>query len=119
MGVPIPYDKTFAPVYLGNKDTVAFGQAPIGQGTLQPVPAGSTDGTPIGTPPTGSYQGVRLYLPSGASVQYALAASQPGSAPTYTVTVTNAGNGSFVDEPLSGLQMFIIAISGSPLFRWI
>ncbi len=89
-----------------------------GAGALSAVPAGSTNGTPLGTRPA-SAGGVRLYLPPNTSVTYTIAAAQPTSAPavTFETPVSNlAGNW---DEPLSGQSLYVVATVGSPLWRWI
>lgn len=88
-----------------------------GVGALTAVPAGSTNGTPIGTPPANAV-GVRLYLPANASVTFTIAASQPGAAPTNTFTVSNSATGPNWDESLNGVNLYITAITGTPLFRW-
>ncbi len=88
-----------------------------GLGSLAAVPAGSTNGTPIGAPPAGA-SGVRLYLPGGASVSFTIASAQPASAPANTFTVSNSSTGPNWDEPLNGQNLYITAIAGAPLFRW-
>jgi hypothetical protein len=90
-----------------------------GVGALQSVPAGSTDGTPLGTMPS-SAVGARFYLGSGDSVTFTIASSQPGSAPTVTYTLSGAsgGTGPNWDENLNGQMIYITASSGSPKFRW-
>lgn len=83
------------------------------------VPAGSTNGTLIGTAPAGA-QAVRLFLPSASdNVTFVLAASQPASAPSPTVTVAGVTGGASWTEPLNGLDPYITATTGSPLFRFI
>jgi hypothetical protein len=94
--------------------------APNGLGALTAVPAGSTNGTALGTPPTGK-RGARLYVPPGASISFGIAAAQPGSAPT-TITVANPSTNTVPanwDEDLAGTQMiYVTALTGTPLFRW-
>jgi hypothetical protein len=93
------------------------GSSAGGIGAMAPVPAGSTDGTSLGSPPANT-TGVRFYLPPNSSVSYTIAAAQPGAAPTSVFTTplsTISGNW---DEPLSGQSVFVTAIVGSPLFRW-
>ena len=88
-----------------------------GLGALTAVPAGSTNGTALGTMPAGA-QGARLYLPTGASITFAVASAAPSSAPT-TFTISASTTGPNWDENLSGGQMiYVTAVSGSPLFRW-
>lgn len=89
----------------------------VGLGSLSAVPAGSTNGTAIGTPPAGAV-GCRIYLPSGSSVTFTVAASAPVSAPTNVFTISQATTGPNWDENLSGQNLYITAIVGSPLFRW-
>jgi hypothetical protein len=88
-----------------------------GVGALTAVPAGSTNGTALGTLPA-TAKGARLYLPTGASVTYTIAASAPGSAPSATFTVSASTTGPNWDEDLSGQMIYVTAVSGSPLFRW-
>lgn len=64
---------------------------PAGQGGITAVPAGTPNGTPLGTMPSGAV-GVRLYLGSSDSVTFAIATAQPGSAPSPTVTISGANN---------------------------
>lgn len=88
-----------------------------GIGSLTAVPAGTTNGTPIGTPPAGAV-GVRIYLPTNASVTFTVAGAQPGGAPTNTFTVSNSTTGPNWDESLNGQNLYITATTGAPLFRW-
>lgn len=88
-----------------------------GIGSLTVVPGGSPNGTPIGTPPAGAV-GVRIYLPANASVTFTVASSQPLSPPANTFTVSNSTTGPNWDESLNGQNLYITAISGTPLFRW-
>jgi hypothetical protein len=98
--------------------TILANNPSTGLGPLTAVPAGSTNGTALGTPPAGTV-GVRLYLPAGASVTFTIAASQPASAPAVTFTVSQSGTGPNWDEALSaGEMIYVTATSGSPLFRW-
>lgn len=91
---------------------------PSGQGALTTVPAGTTNGAPLGTMPAGSI-GARFYLGSSDSITFAIASSQPSSAPSPTVTISGA-NGQGWDEPLGlGAMIYVTAITGSPVFRWI
>ena len=112
----------------GSGGTVAQGAAgsspwpvtttPAGLGAMQAVPAGSTNGTALGTPPAGS-RGARLYLPPGASVTFTMASAAPASPPAVTFMVSQAGTGPNWDEDLAGGQMiYVTAMAGSPLFRW-
>ena len=96
---------------------VASTRGVAGLGALTAVPAGSTNGTALGTMPAGA-QGARLYLPTGASITFAVASAAPSSAPT-TFTVSASTTGPNWDENLSGGQMiYVTAVTGSPLFRW-
>jgi len=89
-----------------------------GLGPLTAVPAGSGNGTALGTPPAGMV-GARLYLPAGASVTFTIAGSQPIGAPSATFTASQSGTGPNWDEALAGGQMiYVTATSGAPLFRW-
>lgn len=62
--------------------------APVGVGGMQPIPAGTTNGTAIGTCPANS-QGVQMYVPGGKTLIYTIATSPPGSPPASTVTIAN------------------------------
>jgi hypothetical protein len=93
------------------------GSTQYGLGNLSAVPAGTTNGTPIGTPPD-NYQGVRIYLPTSSSVTFTIASAQPQSAPTYTFTISDVVSGTHWDENLAGQNVYVTATSGSPLFRW-
>ena len=93
-------------------------QGTSGLGALAAVPSGSTDGTALGSMPSGAV-GARIYLPTGASVTFTVAGSQPGSAPSATFTASASVTGPNWDENLAGGQMiYVTAITGSPLFRW-
>ena len=89
-----------------------------GIGALSAVPAGGTNGTPLGTPPS-AMSGVRFYLPPNSSVTYAVAPAQPSAAPSPTFTTPVSSVASNWDEPLSGQIIYVTAITGSPLFRWL
>lgn len=98
--------------------TVFANNPSTGVGALLPVPAGTTSGTALGVMPVGAV-GVRLYLPSGASVSFTIAAAPPSGAPASVFTASQAGTGPNWDEALAGGQMiYVTALSGSPLFRW-
>lgn len=91
-------------------------QSNAGVGAMTAVPSGTTNGTAIGTCASTS-SGVRIYLPTGASVTFTIAASQPGSAPSATFTVSASTTGPNWDENLNGQQIYVTATAGSPLFR--
>jgi hypothetical protein len=98
--------------------TVLANNPSTGLGALTAVPAGSTNGTALGSMPVGAV-GVRLYLPAGASVSFTVAAAQPAGAPVAVFTASQSGTGPNWDEALTGGQMiYVTATSGSPLFRW-
>jgi len=98
--------------------TILANNPSTGLGALTAVPAGSTNGTALGTPPLGAV-GMRFYLPAGAAVTFTIAATAPGSAPANTFTVSQSGTGPNWDEALSGGEMiYVTATTGSPLFRW-
>ena len=89
-----------------------------GMGALQYVPAGTANGTALGTLPSGAV-GARFYLPTGCSVTFTVINTQPTSPPAALFTISQAGSGPNWDEALSGGQMiYVTAISGTPLFRW-
>lgn len=89
-----------------------------GLGAIALVPAGTTNGTPLGSLPTGA-RGARLYLPTGTAITFTIASAQPGSAPSAVFTITAATTGPNWDEALAGGQMiYVTATTGAPLFRW-
>lgn len=89
-----------------------------GLGALAAVPAGSVNGTALGSPPSGTI-GVRLYLPAGASVSFTVAATPPAAPPSAVFTVAATAVGPNWDEALSAGQMiYVTASAGAPLFRW-
>src|ERR1700677_4407087 len=98
--------------------TILANNPSTGLGALSAVPAGSTNGTPLGTPPLGTV-GARIYLPSGASVSFTIAAAQPTTTPANIFTASQSGTGPNWDESLSaGQVIYVTAIAGSPMFRW-
>ena len=86
------------------------------------IPAGTTNGTIIGTPVAPTV-GVEIYVPPGASVTYTLAPAQPASAPTLVVVVSNpAGATSTLVWPVActgGLLPYVTAVTGAPFFRFM
>jgi hypothetical protein len=83
------------------------------------VPSASADGTPIGTPPPNCF-GVALYIPASGSVTYAIASAQPTGAPSPTWANANASTvGPWVEKLLPGQNLYVTALTGSVLFRWI
>jgi hypothetical protein len=89
-----------------------------GIGALTAVPAASSNGTALGTMPTGAV-GTRLYLASGDSVTFTIATSAPSSPPSATFTVSGSTTGPNWDEALAGGAMiYVTATAGSPHFRW-
>lgn len=87
----------------------------------QAVLAVTTNGTPLPNVPVNA-RGVVLYIPPGGSVSYAVASSQPGSAPTAAAVAGNASGGAtaVIIEPLEpGQNLYITAVTGSVLFRWL
>jgi hypothetical protein len=89
----------------------------LGGGPLALVPAGSTFGTPLPTLSPYS-RGVMLYCYPGESVSYTVAGSQPLSAPAAVQIYSGSTSGPNCWEPLSaGMEMFILAVSGSPRYR--
>lgn len=90
-----------------------------GLGALTALPAISgSNGTALGTPPAGA-RGARLYFPAGSSVTFTIAPSQPQSPPTLTFTASASTTGPNWDEDVSGQMLYLTAVTGSPLFRWI
>ena len=98
--------------------TVFSSNPSTGMGALQAVPAGSTNGTALGSVPDGAV-GARFYLPGGSSVTFTVIDTAPTSPPAAVFTISQAGSGPNWDEALSGGQMiYVTALSGGPLFRW-
>ena len=98
--------------------TILANNPSTGLGPLTAVPAGSTNGTALGSPPLGAV-GARLYLPVGATISFTIAAAQPTAAPANIFTASQAGTGPNWDEALSSGQMiYVTATAGSPVFRW-
>lgn len=101
-------------------DTINTTLSP-GRNALAAVPAGTTNGAAIGTPPSGCV-GVEIYLNNGDSITYTIATSAPGSAPTMTVTVTGADAANTKREPIAfsgSANIYITAKTGSPFFRFM
>ncbi len=99
---------------------IAANTAGTGLGALASVPAGSTNGTALGSMPTGA-KGARLYLQAGATITFTVASTAPASAPaaTFTVSAPTTSTGASWDENLTGGAMiYVTAITGSPKFRW-
>jgi hypothetical protein len=96
---------------------------PFGVGTsLAAVPTGTVNGAPIPFP-TGDTetQGVRFYLPPGSTVNIAIAASQPVSAPVSFAIVNASNSASSWDEALYDQNLIYITgtTTGNVLYRWI
>lgn len=99
--------------------TVFSSNPTTGIGALQAVPAATANGTALGTMPDGAV-GARFYLPTGASASFTIVDTPPASPPTALFTISQAGSGPNWDEPLSAGQMiYVTALSGAPLFRWV
>ena len=99
----------------------ALRQAASGAGGHTAVPAGSTNGTAIGTRPASYVRGVLLELQAGDSVTFSVQATQPTAAPlTRTLAVPTGGLLSqYFADLAPGVMLYVTAVSGSPLFRWI
>jgi hypothetical protein len=108
--------------------TQAVQQVAFGVGnTLQAIPAGSTNGTLVPLPGTNlatGYdtitQGLRFYLPANTSFSFAVASTQPVSAPT-SFTVGPYTTPTSWDEALADQVLLFITgtNSGTVLYRWI
>ncbi len=99
--------------------TILVNNPSTGLGALAAVPAGSANGTALGTPPAGAV-GARFYLPTGAAVTFTIAAAAPGAPPVSSFTASQSATGPNWDETLSGGQMiYVTATSGGALFRWV
>jgi hypothetical protein len=94
--------------------TYPFPAPPLGVGSMQYLPAVVGYGTPLNINLLGG-RGVRFYLNAGDSISYTVAESQPETTPpAWTITGVRASN---KDEPVSGVDVFITAWSGTPLYR--
>lgn len=97
----------------------------VGIGALTAVPAASTNGTAIGTKPVGFPEtiGVAIFIPPNGSITYTIATSAPTSAPGSTLTYAQGGTATVpieVDVDLKGSSMvYVTAMSGGCMFRWI
>ena len=93
---------------------------PSGIGGFLPIPAGTTNGTPIGTRPAGVNKGVIMSLMAGEAVTFTIQTTQPGSPPlTRTLSLPSGSILSEYSTDLAGAAMiYVTAITGSPLFRW-
>jgi hypothetical protein len=90
-----------------------------GAGAMTATPAGSTNGTALGTMISGG-NGARIYLKPSDSLTFTIAASAPGSAPTAIMTITGNITGPNWDEPLAAGQMMYITVKvGTPMFRFL
>lgn len=99
--------------------TIFSSNPSTGIGNLTPVPAGSTNGTALGTMPDGAV-GARLYLPAGSAITFTIAATAPTAAPAAVFTASQAATGPNWDEPLAGGEMiYVTSVVGSASFRWI
>lgn len=98
-------------VVQSSPNAAPFPIAAIGQGALFQVPAGTSNGTAIGAPPSGS-QGVRVYVPINCDFKYTIASGPPGAPPAQVVEFNNPPNAQFpivVDENLSaGQNLYVI-----------
>ncbi len=98
--------------------TVFSSNPSTGLGALQPVPAGSTNGTALGTLPDGAV-GARFYLPPGSTVSFTVIDTPPAAPPSAVFTISQSATGPNWDEALSAGQMiYVTAVSGGALFRW-
>lgn len=90
-----------------------------GQGGMVVVPAGSTNGTAIGTLPAGS-NGVRIYLKPTDGVTFTIQTTAPSSAPTALMAISGNITGPNWDEPLASTAMiYVTVLTGTPTFRFI
>jgi hypothetical protein len=115
--VTLVYDTTA----MANADplTIIYDTQRDGVGDLTACPAASTNGTPVIATIPSNVKAVRFYLNTGDSLTFTIASAQPGAAPTATLTIS-ATNVSNWDEPLStGMNVYITAKTGNPLFRLI
>lgn len=98
--------------------TIKYDLQRDGVGDLTACPSASTNGTPVATIPP-NVKAVRFYLNTGDVLTFTIAATQPGAAPTATVTISSTYVSNW-DEPLStGMNVYITAKTGNPLFRLI
>lgn len=88
-----------------------------GIGALTAVPGYSANGTALGTKPAAA-TGVRIYLPANTGLTFTVAASAPGAPPSAVMAISNSTTGPNWDENLSGMNIYVTAMTGQPLFRW-
>lgn len=117
--------KTIGTVNLALAGTAISAAAPLttkefkGAGAMTATPAGSTNGTALGTMITGG-NGARIYLKPADSLTFTIAATAPSSAPTAVMTITGNLTGPNWDEPLAAGQMIYITVKvGTPMFRFL
>jgi len=97
----------------------------IGIGVFALVPTSGTSTTPvaIGTRPTGAV-GIELYLPSGSSISANVETSSSAAATDISNGIVpvydNSSLGKIVQINVgSSLNLYVSAVTGAPLFRWI
>jgi hypothetical protein len=83
------------------------------------VPAATTNGTALGTPPVG-YVGAAFLLPIGATLAFGVAATAPGSAPVSIPTITNnSGSVMWLDiNIVSPYNFYITVMTGAVSAMW-
>jgi hypothetical protein len=103
---------------IGPAAAQTYGPGGTGVGSMQSVPAGSTNGTALGARPANA-AGARIYLGSTDSITFTIASLQPTIAPSNTFTISGSTTGPSWDEALFGSEMiYVTAVSGAPQFRW-
>jgi hypothetical protein len=115
--VTLVYDTTA----MTNADplTIIYDVQREGVGDMTVCPAASTNGTPVAATIPANVKAVRFYLNTGDSLTFTIASTQPGAAPTAVITISSTYVSNW-DEPLStGMNIYITAKTGNPLFRLI
>lgn len=117
--VTLKFDTNIAAMDNTDPLTIIYDAQNDGIGVLTAIPNGSTVGVPIQAIIPANAKAVRFYFNSGEGISFAIASSQPGSAPT-SFAISQATTGPNWDEPLpAGMNVYITSRTGAPLFRII
>jgi hypothetical protein len=83
------------------------------------VPAATTNGAALGTPPAG-YIGAAFILPVSATLAFSMAITAPGAAPVSIPTITNnSGSVMWIDvNIISPWNFYITVMTGAVYAAW-
>ncbi len=95
----------------------------LGLGVTTAAPAGTTNGTPLATPPVGATR-VRFTLPPGATLSMSLQRVQPVAAPpiaTYAAPAAATGAATLTIEEYiaQGVLPYVTAMTGGVVYRYV